>query len=235
MLVRRHTTKLVTVTQVEHAALSLRLARHGPGEPRLHDGLSVAVEHHDDGWVEWDRAPGLDAGLPRDYRNMILQDHLTILNRSVERSRRLDPYAGWLVSRHGCSFHRGKTGEDVRAFLTEQRRIREKLEGNIPPTADREEDFNRLQFSDALSLFIIDPWAEEWSWDRDSPEPARVRAHGDRFRVYQEGWPPAPTRFTYRTRMIPPGPYDSRESLRRVLAEAPARTESVVLEGTRSA
>lgn len=231
MLVRRRTTCLLTVTQVEHAALSLRLARRGPEKDRLHEGLSVAVEHHDDGWIEWDRAPGLHAGLPRGYRNMVLKDHLTILSRSVERSRRLDPYAGWLVSRHGCSFHRGKNGREVEAFLDQQRRRREELEDAVPPSVDRNGDFNYLQFTDALSLFLIDPWAEEWHWDRDPPGPARVRAHGDRFLVEQEGWPRRPTRFTYRIRTLPPGPYGSRETLRRALEETPARSETVVLEG----
>lgn len=231
MLIRRRTTSLLTVTQVEHAALSLELARHGPGETRLSPALSEAIEHHDDGWIEWDRAPGDDRGIPRGYRDMSLRDHLTILNRSVERSRRRHPYAGWLVSRHGCSFHEGKSGRAVETFLEEQRQLRKDLEGAIPPGADPGADFDRLQFTDALSLFVIDPWARTLNWDRSHPGPARIRPRGDRFLVEQEGWPRTPARFTVRTRVIPPGPYGSRANLARTIGAAPIRREAVILEG----
>lgn len=231
MLIKQQDSSVLAVTQVEHAALSYRLAKAGLNDASLNSGLLTAIQHHDDGWTEWDRAPCRDDGELRGYRSMILRDHLQILKRSVQRCRTLDPYAGWLASRHACSFHRNKSGDDVESFLCSQRRLQEGLEPRTPPTTERKADFDRLQFVDGVSLFMIDPWSETWTWERIHPGPGRVRRADGRFLIENDAWPAKTMTFEYEGRTIPAGPYPSRDALRRTLEQAPIRSESVVLEG----
>ena len=167
--------KLKIVTQIDHAHLSHQISLDF-FQANLYGPLSKAIKHHDDGWKEWDRAPRFEDGKPRDYRNMNLGDHLEILTRSIKRCESKHAYAGWLTSKHSCSFHRSKSGTRVEEFLNrEHKRQQSILQNNsLPDSQRRTRNFNCLQFFDALSLFLISPWAENWKWNRENP--ARFQA-----------------------------------------------------------
>ncbi|MFB6345272.1 MAG: DUF3891 family protein [bacterium] len=169
MIVRRRNNDSVCVTQTEHARLSKDMFdqfSHFSLEP-----LETAIRHHDDGWKEYDKAPSLEDGSLVDYRSVPLNRHLTILQRSVDRCATRNAYAGWLVSKHGCSFHENKTTNSVKTFLDDQEVKRKTLSESIRPDLKENSgrDFNWLQFTDALSLFVLDPWEETLEWDRDHP------------------------------------------------------------------
>jgi hypothetical protein len=179
------------------------------------ESLQVAVEHHDDGWQEYDRIPRTEEGNLIDYRSVPLEEHLEILERSVSRCVERDSYAGWLVSRHGCSFHESKSAKRVRNFLEKQESLRRDLEPKIDRSEqERNGDFNWLQFTDAVSLFVLDPWSRELEWDREHPGTITVRSEGnDHFSLEGPGFDSGEHQFEYIYRRIhAPARHDS-ESL----------------------
>lgn len=171
MIIKKNTdSQVLFVTQTDHAKLSHDLAQKML-DKRVSKNVLKAIKHHDDGWEDWDQSMNSSMGNPTDYRNMNLTDHLSILRKSINICTDLNPYTGWLVSKHGCSFHKNKETKQARNFLRKEEKRRNDLlkENEIPPTKQRSKDFDRLQFFDALSLFIIDPWANSLNWTRQYP------------------------------------------------------------------
>src|SRR5690242_18324673 len=78
------------IPQIEHARLAGRLAENWGAAPfgtlPARDELIVAVEHHDDGWADWDRRPAVDAerGTPIEFTEMPLADALGIWRQSID-------------------------------------------------------------------------------------------------------------------------------------------------------
>jgi hypothetical protein len=63
----------------------------------------AAIEHHDDGWERWERAPEIDPkeGRPLSYRGEVaLEKVLVIWGDSIASARQHGPLAGWMVARH---------------------------------------------------------------------------------------------------------------------------------------
>lgn len=218
------------VRQREHARLSRVMADRAQvdSEPLVRR----AIRHHDDGWEDYDEIPRFDAdGGLIDYRSVPLPDHLEILSRSVEQCRKIDPYAGWLVSRHGCSFHENKSGEPVETFLRTQENLRAELEEGFERTqGDRTRDFDWLQFADALSLFALDPWSETWSWERRTPGNVTVeRTDRHRYRYEGAGFDPGTHRFPFRYRTIPEASTASTPRVRANYESAEPEEGTIVL------
>lgn len=233
MIVREENQQLVCVTQREHAALSEKLyeAFTDPVEP-----IAAAIHHHDDGWSESDEAPDLKNGRVVDYRSIPLEEHLGILKRSAKRSARHHPYAGWLVSRHGCSFHENKTGEPVDAFLANQREYRDELRKLIGETLfeNWEVDFDWLQFTDAVSLFVLDPWAETHEWTRDTPGPAVLTGQTDTgFSLATDSLEPTELTLEYDYRTVPDDALESEREFRDSLSRRETRTGKIALRVAR--
>ncbi len=92
--------------QIEHARLAGRLAQCWKDralaaiEPR--EQCLQAIEHHDDGWFEWDRAPQVDAvsGRPLSFMEMPLAAAIEIWSRSVSRCAEYGLLAAHMVSGH---------------------------------------------------------------------------------------------------------------------------------------
>ncbi len=191
------------ITQIEHARLSLRWLEESSGS--FPEAVRVATEHHDDGWREYDETPKYRDGKFIDYRSVPLADHLDILARSSRRCAERDPYAGWLVSRHGCSFHESKSHKDVEAFRNRQLNFRETLKTNFEKRTkrDRTRDFNWLQLADAVSLFALDPWRETLKWNRRDPGKILLAPENESRIAYNgPGFPTGKSRFEYRYRCI---------------------------------
>ena len=108
----RSPARWVLIPQMEHAHLAGRLAEHWgadgfvPLRPR--DELLWAVDHHDDGWREWDRSPGVDLarGEPRAFTEMEIDDSLTIWSGSIDGAARAGTLEGYLVAGHFCALAR---------------------------------------------------------------------------------------------------------------------------------
>jgi len=110
------TASWLLISQVEHARVSGVLAQRWTAadlSPRTCDGEPVtattvdeilaAVSHHDDGWIEWERAPQIDPTHGRPYSfmsEMPFGDALAIWDGSIAAARALGPLAGWMVASH---------------------------------------------------------------------------------------------------------------------------------------
>ena len=97
----------ILISQVEHARVSAGLARPWgaggvqPLDPR--GELLATIEHHDDGWADWELRPDVDPahGRPFDFMEMPLEQALPIWDRSIAvATREAGPLGGWLVASH---------------------------------------------------------------------------------------------------------------------------------------
>ena len=96
------------ISQIEHARLSAELAERCVGRfsaPELEAvrrEVLLAIARHDDGWVEWEESPRIDAehGRPVSFMELETDEAIDIWNRSIERSAAYGPLAGWLVAGH---------------------------------------------------------------------------------------------------------------------------------------
>lgn len=92
------------IPQIEHARLAGQLAAQWPRrlpDPRLDEDLLWAVDHHDDGWAEWDRQPRLDEeGKPREFREMVTKDSWKIWSDSIDLAEQRSALAAFLVAQH---------------------------------------------------------------------------------------------------------------------------------------
>ena len=102
----------VLIPQIEHARLAGRLAEHwgADGFARLQprEELLWAIDHHDDGWRNWDDAPGVNParGEPRAFTDMEIDDSLAIWSGSIDRAARAGKVEGYLVAGHFCALAR---------------------------------------------------------------------------------------------------------------------------------
>ncbi len=165
----------VIISQIDHARLAAKLSKHWGGgpfaaiEPR--EPLQWAIEHHDDGWRDWDRHPGVDAstGVPRQFTEMEPAETLAIWTQSIDAAAAQGLLEGYLVAGHFCRLGRRATaGKDHDAswqpfiqFLDHyERNSQEWLaqwqsqspEFNTPQRAAKSLD--QLQFFDTFSLWF---------------------------------------------------------------------------------
>jgi hypothetical protein len=169
MIVRLRGTQLLLISQVDHAAVAGRIAAHWRLPAPL-AGLVVeflfAVAHHDDGWRDWEQAPGVDAaGRPRDFMDMPLTDAAEIWYGSISVAVQHSCWSGLWVSRHFCHLaqlaieHR-RTESDrsaARRFLAAQSSRQQHWRGRLGVGADSPIErvgLQGLQFFDRLSLWL---------------------------------------------------------------------------------
>lgn len=98
----------ILISQLDHARVSAALAAYwgADGVAPLVDrkALLWAIEHHDDGWREWEQSPDVEpkSGRPRSFTEMDLADTLAIWRRSIELAGQHDPLSGYVVAGHFC-------------------------------------------------------------------------------------------------------------------------------------
>jgi hypothetical protein len=257
VIVRPLPDGLLCIRQLDHAALAGALARAWGGPmPPLRPGAPVllAVARHDAGWEEPDRDPALDpdTGLPHTYRSSPLEHALAAAERSVARVGAVDPYAGWLVSRHFASFHAGSESPSARAWVTAQVGHRSELLSRAAPRVGREAlhphvleaNFDWLQLLDGVSLAACEGW-ESWT-SRETcagygEETTTFRYRGSKeggdplqIRGVVEPWPFAPPeiRVSLPALRLAAGTWENPEALGRAWRAArPAALEVVLSAG----
>jgi len=183
MIVRDDGEGLIIIRQGDHATLTADIAKawHPPGKPRARptSSLLIAATHHDVGWRAWEDStpdPLDEAGRPRDFLHMRLDDHLAIWRDSIDQTARYDLYAGVLVSMHACALYelRLTTVPDpeadrsrIRAFIEQQAvwrsQARTLLAGRpyyAPHLSEKglATNLKLLQVWDFLSLMLCVPW-----------------------------------------------------------------------------
>jgi Protein of unknown function (DUF3891) len=163
------------ISQVEHARLAGRLAEpwvDGPFAPLWpRDELLWAIEHHDDGWRQWEACPGVDSrtGRPRNFTEMPAAEALAIWRHSVDAAAAAFPLAGYVVAGHFCALARRAahwredpaSRQATAAFIADyEQRMAGWLaawqsadsRANTPQRAATAVEY--LQFFDALSLWL---------------------------------------------------------------------------------
>ncbi|MDX1661164.1 MAG: DUF3891 family protein [Gemmatimonadota bacterium] len=175
MVVRETPDGLLCFRQLDHAALSGMLGDHWGGDAfpvwMPVGSVRTAVRRHDAGWPELDDAPTLDpeTSRPHDYRSIDPETRRDVAERSVARVAALDPYAGWLVSRHFASFLESSEDPDSIGWVVEQvgrragmlARARARVGREALHPLVLEANLDWLQLLDAVSLALCHDW-ERW-------------------------------------------------------------------------
>lgn len=159
------------IRQPEHARFAGALAARWAAEPVIpRDAVVFAIAHHDDGWIDWERAPRADpqTGFPVDFQGVRFEEFADIWRRGPRLAAAHDAYAGLLVSRHGSALAemaRGRRPGEAAAFdelLREQEEFRRGLAEAVDVRGERlERNVRLLQALDFLSLTLCMGPAEE--------------------------------------------------------------------------
>lgn len=174
MLLRPTDDGLLAIGQASHAWISGQLARvwgnaaFGAVVPR--EEVCLAAEQHDVGMAEWDLRPALDpeTSRPRDFLHLPVEVHLKLWRAAPAKLLTQSAYAALLCSMHGTALQRFRDldaipahdADDVRAYLTEQRLLQDRLRAALGrPEGEVERNQQLLWTWDALSLALCLDWA----------------------------------------------------------------------------
>lgn len=111
MIVQDRGDQLIIIRQTDHAVLSGHLARAFGNKlfsrPEPFESFCLAAAEHDNGWLEWELLPQIDARTfaPYNFMSIPTEEHITLYQRGIERVVRADRYAGLLVSLHSASLY----------------------------------------------------------------------------------------------------------------------------------
>lgn len=180
MTVRRpHTTddgreSWALISQIEHARISGELAEAWHADvfasAAAREELIGAAFHHDDGWVEWEKRPGVDPelGQPRSFTEMPLADSLPIWRKSIEACEPFGPLAARTVAGHFTYLLRNSDMWEQRPSV---------LGGaSAAPIIDEEGERQATAWLDEF-----DARRQEWllAWQRQQPERHTAEAATD--------------------------------------------------------
>ena len=99
------TRRWLLIDQITHARLAAQLALQWHFEtswpPEVRDQFVAAVDHHDDGWAEWDSHPGVDSqGRPLNFTEMPTSLSTAIWRRSIAAGAAIGPLAVYVIAWH---------------------------------------------------------------------------------------------------------------------------------------
>ena len=106
MIIQQGSDPIVTVRQTDHALLSGFFARELGNElfskPEPFASFCLAAAEHDNGWQEWELAPGVDpkSFAPYSFMSVPTEEHVLLYQRGIDRVVRSDLYAGLMVATH---------------------------------------------------------------------------------------------------------------------------------------
>jgi hypothetical protein len=184
MIVQQTNDPLLVVRQTDHAILSGFFAREWGNDlfprPEPFASFCLAAAEHDNGWHEWEMAPGVDpkSFAPYTFMSVPTDEHVLLYQRGIDRVVKSDLYAGLLVASHctglydrakatmpGYSAKYVKTQEQhhandfVQRLRLQQLRLKVDLR-NDPATKDLTDEklitanVQRLAALDRLSLYF---------------------------------------------------------------------------------
>jgi hypothetical protein len=189
MIVRASNTTWLLIPQVEHARLAADIAakwRLPSVVEALRREFLFAVEHHDDGWREWEQAPTIDDdGDPRDFMEMPMPIATGLWTASIKVGAGTSPWCGLWISRHFCYLgelalkHRDDPADRAAAqqFLKEQLAAQRRWRADVDVdelTTVEVAGWHALQFFDRLSLWLC---CAERTAEQMFPDPAGGTTH----------------------------------------------------------
>jgi hypothetical protein len=105
-LILQQTDPITVVRQTDHAFLAGFFAREWGNDqfqrPEPFTSFCLAAAEHDNGWQEWELAPGVDPRTfaPYSFMTVPTEEHISLYQRGIERILKADLYAGILVISH---------------------------------------------------------------------------------------------------------------------------------------
>jgi hypothetical protein len=228
MIVRAVGAALHLIAQPDHAALAAALVRAWrrdglPGAARRTDIL-LAVEQHDNGWQEVDRAPIVDAGTGRilDFLSAPVPIRQSVWPRGIARLRRV-PYAAALVAQHALHIYRRHRADPAWVdFFHEIERARsQNLEaaGAGASLDELQRDYLFLRVADLASLTFCNGWADRQP--DDSGSDYVVHLDGDRLTIRPDPFDGRDVPISVTARALPSSPFRGSEDARRAFEAAP--------------
>jgi hypothetical protein len=179
------------ISQVEHARISGLMAEHGLAhlpEP-IRGELLQAILHHDDGWASWETGPQLDEnGRPLSFRELELEDSLSIWTASIQLAEGIGPLAALVVSGHFLRLLSASDSKSQpaarhwrRTWSNQRERWFTSWSASKPPGRARKvyrEALSWLRLLDVLSLWICSVCPNEDEETREDPDRYRVSSGG---------------------------------------------------------
>ena len=175
---------LILIQQVEHARLAGRIAlawvKPDAFEQALWDRLVDATVHHDNGWMEHDQQPTLDAqGKPNNFKFMPMELHRQIWRKSIDMAITHDWLAALLVMIYAKRLYKdyGQHGEHDQEFINELSETAARLIAHAQDLGGDEAKLVEPQmlsmllsmfiFWDGLSLTLLKalPWKADWQYE----------------------------------------------------------------------
>jgi hypothetical protein len=171
VLVRLDGDGALAVGQLSHAWLSGQIARawgndRFPG-PDPREEIALGAEQHDIGWAEFDLDPPFnpDSGLPRNFLELSVEEHLEIWRGAPERLVSQSLHAALVVSMHGRSLSElraratGDASPALQEHIEEERARQDRLRALLGVSEDAAERTRRLMWTwDGLSLALCNDW-----------------------------------------------------------------------------
>jgi hypothetical protein len=105
-LILQQSDPIVLIRQTDHAYLSGFFAREFGNDsftrPEPFNSFCLAASEHDNGWQEWELAPGVDPRTfaPYTFMTVPTEEHIFLYQRGIDRILKVDLYAGLLVVSH---------------------------------------------------------------------------------------------------------------------------------------
>ncbi len=235
MIIRRLASSLLLITQPDHAALAARIMRRWRDDdlarsPRR-DDILYAIEHHDDGWLDVDRAPLVDAttGALLDFITAPETIRRAIWPHGVARLAHT-PYAAALVAQHALHiYRRNRDAAAWHSFFDEMEALRAQfLRAAAPATLDALlHDYRWVRTGDVLSLAFCNGWTEVQTDERGRS----AQLIGERLVVTPDPFAGERVPLAIAGREMSDTPFASEADARAAYARAPAATLSGVAAG----
>jgi hypothetical protein len=158
MIVRRKGDHFVLIKQHDHALVSGEFAAHMSLDIEPLSKVLHAISNHDIGWEELDHTVlwNEDKQAPYSFEDYPLLPKLEAYTSGISRVEEVDPYAGFLCSKHYASFFDGAENPAARRFRRQEESRQNQLRRHFTPAEEQnlEVNFRLLQFCDDLSLAI---------------------------------------------------------------------------------
>jgi hypothetical protein len=235
MIIRRADGSQLLMTQPDHARLAADIMQHWradglPVSPRR-SAILLAIQEHDNGWLEVDSAPLVDesSGQLLDFINAPAVVRREVWPRAVNRLASA-PYAAALVAQHAVHVYRRFRPDREWApfFLTmEAARDRYLQLAGSPPPEDLHRDYALVRIGDLASLTFCNGWT-----DVQSDESVyAVRLDGTRLVITPDPFERAVVPIQIAARALPDQPFRSTSEAHAAFAAAEPRVLRGIASG----
>jgi len=235
VIIRPTETGLLLITQPDHAALAACIMRrwsdHELASSPRREEILHAVEHHDDGWLDVDRAPMVDdtTGGLLDFIASPDPVRRGIWPRGAARLSST-PYAAALVAQHALHIYRRYRDNPAWApFFEEMESLRANYLRAAAPAAIEMllADYRWLRTGDILSLAFCNGWTDVQHDERGGS----ACLTGGRLVIAPDPFGGATVPLAISARAMPAPPYASADAAAAAYARAPVATLAGVAAG----